>query len=123
MTALLGLVLKSLVIAGTTLILLRLTRGRSAAERSLIAHLGLAGLVILPLATLVLPSMRLPMPEFVQSRFEAPATRIAPQPAASFTAAPRTAPAGTPSDRASGVPLLATAMARPFRGSGTMRAA
>ena len=91
MTALLGLVLKSLVIAGTTLILLRLTRGRSAAERSLIAHLGLAGLVILPLATLVLPSMRLPMPEFVQSRFEAPATRIAPQPAASFTAAPRTA--------------------------------
>jgi len=74
MTALLGLVLKSLVIAGITLLLLRLTRGRSAAERSLIAHLGLAGLVILPLATLLLPSMPLPVPEFVQSRFEAPAT-------------------------------------------------
>lgn len=74
MTALLGLVLKSLVIAGITLLLLRLTRGRSAAERSLIAHLGLAGLVILPLATLLLPSMPLPVPEFVQSRLEAPAT-------------------------------------------------
>ncbi len=80
MTALLGLVLKSLVIAGITLLLLRLTRGRSAAERSLIAHLGLAGLVILPVATLMLPSLSLPLPEALQSRFEAPATNVVPQP-------------------------------------------
>ncbi len=109
MTALLGLVLKSLVIAGVTLILLRLTRGRSAAERSLIAHLGLAGLVILPLATLVLPSMRLPMPEFVQSGFEAPAARIASRPAASFTAAPVTADAP-----AMATPATETAAAQPW---------
>ncbi len=109
MTALLGLVLKSLVIAGVTLILLRLTRGRSAAERSLIAHLGLAGLVILPLATLVLPSMRLPMPEFVQSGFEAPAARIASWPAASFTAAPVTADAP-----AMATPATETAAAQPW---------
>ncbi|MBB4839682.1 beta-lactamase regulating signal transducer with metallopeptidase domain [Sphingomonas kyeonggiensis] len=81
MTALLGLVLKSLVIAGITLLLLRLTRSRSAAERSLIAHLGLAGLVILPVATFMLPSLSLPLPEVLQSRFEAPAaTNVVPQP-------------------------------------------
>ncbi|HWU96055.1 MAG TPA: hypothetical protein VN029_10690, partial [Sphingomonas sp.] len=68
MTVLLGLVLKSLVIAGITLLLLRLTRGRSAAERSLIAHLGLAGLVILPAATLMLPSLSLPLPQALQSQ-------------------------------------------------------
>lgn len=72
MTILLGLLLKSLAIAGITLLLLRLTRSRSAAERSLIAHLGLLGLVILPLATLLLPSLNMPVPEFVQDRFEAP---------------------------------------------------
>lgn len=79
MTVLLGLVLKSLVIAGITLLLLRLMRSRSAAERSLIAHLGLLGLVILPVATLLLPSLNLPVPEFVQSRFEAQAVQQAAQ--------------------------------------------
>nr|WP_300597195.1 M56 family metallopeptidase [uncultured Sphingomonas sp.] len=108
MTALLGLVLKSLVIAGITLILLRLTRGRSAAERSLIAHLGLAGLVILPLATLVLPSLSLPLPQAMQSQFDAPAAPIVPQSATNLATAPiaadapvtatpaATAPAGRP---------------------------
>lgn len=100
MTALLGLVLKSLVIAAITLLLLRLTRSRSAAERSLIAHLGLAGLVILPVATLMLPSLSMPVPEFVQSQFDAPAARVLPTPTASFAAsdAPQTAaPAATAS--------------------------
>jgi len=95
MTALLGLVLKSLVIAGITLLLLRLTRGRSAAERSLIAHLGLAGLVILPLATLLLPSMPLPVPEFVQSRFEAPATDTTLLPSTNLPARQIAAPSTT----------------------------
>lgn len=80
MTVLLGLVLKSLVIAGITLLLLRLTPGRSAAERSLIAHLGLAGLVILPAATLMLPSLSLPLPQALQSQFETSATNVVPQP-------------------------------------------
>jgi len=100
MTALLGLVLKSLVIAAITLLLLRLTRSRSAAERSLIAHLGLAGLVILPVATLMLPSLSMPVPEFVQSQFDAPTARVLPTPTASFAAsdAPQAAaPAATAS--------------------------
>ena len=42
---LLGLAWKSLVIAGLTLVVLRLARSRSAGERSMIAHAGLAALL------------------------------------------------------------------------------
>lgn len=42
--------------------LLRLTRTRSAGERSTIAHLGLFGLVALPLATLALPQLAVSLP-------------------------------------------------------------
>jgi beta-lactamase regulating signal transducer with metallopeptidase domain len=66
---LLLLALKSLLVAAVTLGLLRLTRTRSAAERSTIAHLGLFALVALPLASLALPTLNLPMP--------APMARIA----------------------------------------------
>ena len=45
--------LKSLLIAGVTLGLLRLMHGRSAAERGMIAHLGLFALVLFPLIGLV----------------------------------------------------------------------
>jgi beta-lactamase regulating signal transducer with metallopeptidase domain len=66
---LLLLALKSLLVAAATLGLLRLTRTRSAAERSTIAHLGLFALVALPLASLALPTLNLPLP--------APMARIA----------------------------------------------
>ena len=66
---LLLLALKSLLVAAVTLGLLRLTRARSAAERSTIAHLGLFALVALPLASLALPTLDLPLP--------APMARIA----------------------------------------------
>lgn len=56
------LALKSLLVAAVTLGLLRLTRARSAAERSTIAHLGLFALVALPLASLALPALDLPLP-------------------------------------------------------------
>jgi beta-lactamase regulating signal transducer with metallopeptidase domain len=59
---LLLLALKSLLVAAATLGLLRLTRTRSAAERSTIAHLGLIALVALPLASLAMPTLNLPMP-------------------------------------------------------------
>jgi beta-lactamase regulating signal transducer with metallopeptidase domain len=59
---LLLLALKSLLVAAVTLGLLRLTRKRSAAERSTIAHLGLFALVALPLASLALPALNLPLP-------------------------------------------------------------
>jgi bla regulator protein blaR1 len=63
--AILLLALKSLLVAAATLLLLRLTRRRSAAERSTIAHLGLFALVALPLASLALPSLSLPVPESI----------------------------------------------------------
>lgn len=59
---LLLLALKSLLVAAVTLGLLRLTRARSAAERSTIAHLGLFALVALPLVSLALPALDLPLP-------------------------------------------------------------
>ena len=59
---LLLLALKSLLVAAAALGLLRLTRRRSAAERSTIAHLGLVALVALPLGSLALPTLPLPVP-------------------------------------------------------------
>lgn len=52
---LLGLAWKSVVVAALTLGLLRLARARSAGERSMIAHAGLAALLVLPAAILFLP--------------------------------------------------------------------
>ena len=66
---LLGLAWKSVVVAGVTLGLLRLARARSAGERSMIAHAGLAALLALPAAILSLPQWA-PLPA---SWFAAPA--------------------------------------------------
>jgi beta-lactamase regulating signal transducer with metallopeptidase domain len=52
---LLGLAWKSIIVAALTLGLLRLARSRSAGERSMIAHAGLAALLALPAAILFLP--------------------------------------------------------------------
>ena len=52
---LIELALKSVLVAGGTLALLRLARHRSAAERSWIGHLGLVALVVLPAASLLMP--------------------------------------------------------------------
>lgn len=49
--------LKSVLIAGLTLGLLRMLRSRSAAERSMVAHLGLLMLVLFPLGTIFLPQL------------------------------------------------------------------
>lgn len=53
---LLGLAWKSAIVAALTLGLLRLARLRSAGERSMIAHAGLAALLVLPAAILFLPT-------------------------------------------------------------------
>jgi beta-lactamase regulating signal transducer with metallopeptidase domain len=58
---LIGLAWKSALIAGLTLGLLRLARTRSAGERSLVAHVGLLALLVLPVASLVLPQWQ-PLP-------------------------------------------------------------
>jgi beta-lactamase regulating signal transducer with metallopeptidase domain len=55
MTVLIGIALKSLLIAGLTLGLLELMKRRSAAERSWIAHAGLFALVLMAVAPVALP--------------------------------------------------------------------
>ena len=57
MNALIAIALKSLIIAGLTLVALRLAHRRSAAERSWIAHVGLLAIIILPLAPLAIPQI------------------------------------------------------------------
>ena len=53
---------KSVLIAGVTLLALWLMRGRSASDRSWIAHLGLAALAALPLASVLSPPLEVPAP-------------------------------------------------------------
>ena len=50
----LSLALKSLIVAGLALLLLKAMRNRSAIDRSWIAHLGLAAVLLLPLAAVAL---------------------------------------------------------------------
>jgi beta-lactamase regulating signal transducer with metallopeptidase domain len=60
-TLLIEVAAKSVVVAGAALAALRLTGKRSAAERSLIGHLGLLALIALPVATLLMPAWN-PLP-------------------------------------------------------------
>jgi len=62
MPVLIGIALKSLLIAGLTLGLLKLMRSRSAAERSWVAHIGLFALVIMAFAPMVLPTLPVETP-------------------------------------------------------------
>jgi beta-lactamase regulating signal transducer with metallopeptidase domain len=56
MSVLIGIALKSLLVAGLTLGLLAALKHRSAAERSWVAHIGLLALIIMAVAPLVLPT-------------------------------------------------------------------
>jgi beta-lactamase regulating signal transducer with metallopeptidase domain len=83
--------------------LLRLTRARSAAERSTIAHLGLVALVVLPLGSLALPTLPLPVPVARLAPVDPPAQPAtivaAPNPGATPIRTPATLesePAATP---------------------------
>ena len=62
MSVLIGIALKSLLIAGLALGLLQLMKARSAAERSWVAHIGLLALVIMAFAPLLLPSWNVAVP-------------------------------------------------------------
>ena len=62
MTALILLAAKSLIVAGAALLILRLMRTRSAAERSWVAHLALLALVVLPFAPLAMPTLAFEAP-------------------------------------------------------------
>lgn len=93
MTLLLSLAWKSLLVAGATLLLLKLMQKRSASDRSWIAHLGLAALLLLPVGTVALPALEVAGPEFMTSGTAA--TSVAAQPAGE-TAAPEVAPTERP---------------------------
>ena len=58
---------KSFLIAGVALLLLRFAARRSASQRSWIAHLGLAAILVLPLATMALPPIEVKGPAFLSS--------------------------------------------------------
>lgn len=60
MTFIIGLAIKSLVVAGLTLALLRVFRGASAAQRSWLAHAGLGALLLLPLVATLVPALEIP---------------------------------------------------------------
>jgi len=100
---LLGLAWKSAVVAGLTLVLLRLVRARSAGERSMIAHAGLAALLALPAAILLLPQWA-PLPA---SWFAAPALET--QATGGSAIDPATATASVPVvvDAAGSTPIIA----------------
>ncbi len=85
MHILLGIALKSLLIAGLTLGLLQLLRLRSAAERSWVAHIGLIALIVLAFAPLVLPSWTIETPALFG---QAPAAAVSSPAPASQIAAP-----------------------------------
>ena len=95
MEFLLPLAAKSLLVAGATLLLLKAIARRSAADRSLVAHIGLAAILALPLAAIALPQLTIetgliPAKTVVQpvSAVALPtATEAAPS-AATFQAAP-----------------------------------
>jgi bla regulator protein blaR1 len=80
---------KSFLIAGGALLLLKILGNRSAADRSWIAHLALAGLLLVPIATFALPTFDVAGPEFLVGKAEVtspspvvlPVTASAPEPA------------------------------------------
>ena len=75
MHVLIGIALKSVLIAGIALGLLELMKQRSASERSWVAHIGLLALVLVAVAPLALPNWNVEAPALLGSTTETtPAT-------------------------------------------------
>jgi bla regulator protein blaR1 len=90
----LPLAVKSLLIAGGTLLLLKLMQKRSSSDRSWVAHLGLLAILLLPLAAIALPALQVVGPDFLAT--DTAVTEVAPVTAPIETvAAPEVAPAST----------------------------
>ena len=62
---------KSIVVAAVVLGVLKLAASRSASDRSWIAHLGLAAILLLPLATIAMPSLDVAGPSFLTKSSDA----------------------------------------------------
>jgi beta-lactamase regulating signal transducer with metallopeptidase domain len=94
MSVLIGIALKSLIVAGLALGLLKLMTHRSAAERSWVAHIGLLALVVVAFAPLVLPTVPLEIPVLAAPAPEAaPPASVAPAPQSTAAAASKVVPA------------------------------
>ena len=91
MESLILLAAKSLIVAGGALLLLKLAQHRSACDRSWIAHLGLAAVLILPVAAVAFPALEVAAPAFLAS---APAETTAAAPVASHIATAEAASSG-----------------------------
>jgi bla regulator protein blaR1 len=102
MHALLAIALKSVVISGLALVLLAVTKRRSSAERSWVAHIGLLALVTLAFAPLVLPSWSVEAPALFASP-DHPATVAAAAPPATAAVTSGATPVAQPAVAASSV--------------------
>jgi beta-lactamase regulating signal transducer with metallopeptidase domain len=92
MDLLLPIAAKSFLVAGVVLLLLKLAHKRSASDRSWIAHLGLAAVLLLPAAAVALPALDVEGPSYLASpvaEVAAPAgtIAIAPLKASKFSSA------------------------------------
>lgn len=105
---LLGLAWKSIVIAGVTLLLLRLVRSRSAGERSMIAHAGLIALLALPAASLMLPAWT-PLPASWFAEAAPAATEIVTTGGSAVDPAPATASVPVVVEQAGSPPIIFSA--------------
>ena len=88
MGPLIAIALKSLIVAGGVLAILRMAHKRSAADRSLIAHLGLFAVLLLPFGSLLLPQIGVAGPQFLAGETEivaAPAEIVVPTAASTTT--------------------------------------
>lgn len=103
---LLGLAWKSVVVAALTLGLLRLARWRSAGERSMIAHAGLAALLALPAAILLLPQWA-PLPASWSFEPAAPIVRTATTGGSAIDPAPAATSVPVVVENAGSTPIVA----------------
>jgi len=89
---------KSFAIAAGALLLLKLMKNRSPADRSWIAHLALAGLLLLPVATVALPTLDVAGPAFLvgTAEVESPSSAVLPTTAPAVVQAPQSAHTAQP---------------------------
>jgi beta-lactamase regulating signal transducer with metallopeptidase domain len=95
---------KSALCAGLTLLVLSLLRGRSAAERSRLAHAGLLVVLLLPLSLLLVPAFDVAAPNPVAAVMAAPVAEPAADAAPAADAQPIAAP-GLDADLVAGLLL------------------
>lgn len=96
MEFLLSLAFKSVLIAGATLLLLKLMQRRSSSDRSWVAHLGLLALLLLPIGSIVLPALNVAGPDFLAPDPAPVVTSVQSAPVADVPAAPEVASAEKP---------------------------